>query len=84
MRKLSISIFFLLMVLEIHSNLRITQECDPSIASETCGNGRVDDPCEQCDDGNREGGDRCSANCYDEECGNGFKDVNEECDDGNT
>jgi len=50
-----------------------------------CGNGKVDSG-ESCDDGNRAGGDGCSASCTTEggECGNGEVDANEECDDGNT
>lgn len=45
-----------------------------------CGNGRLD-PGEACDDGNVLDGDGCNATCTSNEtCGNGFKDVNEECD----
>ncbi|GAB4557813.1 MAG: hypothetical protein Tsb0020_02310 [Haliangiales bacterium] len=40
---------------------------------------------EQCDDGNNEDGDGCTANCEIEaECGNGVTEADEECDDGNT
>jgi cysteine-rich repeat protein len=41
------------------------------------------DPGEECDDGNTEGGDGCSAVCLYEECGNEYVDIDEECDDGN-
>ncbi|MFC1810006.1 DUF4215 domain-containing protein [Patescibacteria group bacterium] len=58
----------------------------------TCGNGILD-PVEECDDGNTDDGDGCSASCQDEEaavspvavvCGNGIVEPPEECDDGNT
>lgn len=38
---------------------------------------------EECDDGNNDSGDGCSARCTREECGNGIADSAEECDDGN-
>ncbi len=49
-----------------------------------CGNGFTD-PGEQCDDGNVQSGDGCSALCVDEDnpCGNGMPDPGEQCDDGN-
>ena len=48
-----------------------------------CGNGDLDQG-EECDDGNAEGGDGCSAFCREEHfCGDGEKDQGEECDDGN-
>jgi cysteine-rich repeat protein len=47
-----------------------------------CGNGSVDSD-EQCDDGKRENGDGCRANCTLEDCGDGIKDPQEGCDDGN-
>lgn len=56
--------------------------CGPA---EPCGNGRLD-PGEVCDDGNRRGGDGCSADCRSNEtCGNGVVDAaaGEVCDDGN-
>jgi cysteine-rich repeat protein len=37
---------------------------------------------EACDDGNRDDGDGCSADCNLERCGNGFVDPEEACDDG--
>jgi cysteine-rich repeat protein len=46
-----------------------------------CGNGVVDVR-EECDDGNTNNGDGCSAQCK-FECGNGVLDVGEQCDDGN-
>jgi cysteine-rich repeat protein len=54
-------------------------------AALTCGDGELD-PGEVCDDGNREGGDGCSADCRSTEtCGNGMIDraLDEVCDDGN-
>lgn len=48
-----------------------------------CGDGNVD-PGEECDDGNRTGGDGCSASCTVESyCGDGNVDPGEQCDDGN-
>ncbi len=61
-------------------------DCTGSVEREACGNGAVDDG-EACDDGNRIGGDGCSADCTStERCGNGTLDttVGETCDDGNT
>jgi len=46
-----------------------------------CGNGAIDTG-EQCDDGNRTGGDGCGPRCL-RECGNGVVDPGEECDDAN-
>ncbi len=47
-----------------------------------CGDGALGAG-ETCDDGNRAGGDGCSAICQAESCGNGVLDVGEQCDDGN-
>ncbi len=57
----------------------------PVCLATSCGNG-VLDPGEQCDDGNIIDGDRCSALCRVEECGNNVIDqsAGEECDDNNT
>jgi cysteine-rich repeat protein len=57
-----------------------TVSCD-----DLCGNG-VEDAPEQCDDGNRDGGDGCDENCVDEICGNDVlqEAAGETCDDGNT
>ena len=56
--------------------------CDP----QTCGNG-TQEPDEECDDGNNNGGDGCSADCVTEIitpiCGNSIPEGSEECDDGN-
>ena len=38
---------------------------------------------EECDDGNRNGGDGCTFDCRIEECGNGVLEIGEGCDDGN-
>lgn len=72
---------------------RVNENSDTS----TCGNG-VADPMERCDDGNREGGDGCSAACLVEAgfecgsalpsackaiCGDGLIAGPESCDDGN-
>lgn len=58
--------------------------CSASCTTEVepCGNG-TPDPGEQCDDGNTAGGDGCSSSCMIEACGNGIKDLYEQCD-GNT
>jgi cysteine-rich repeat protein len=49
----------------------------------TCGNG-VQEPGEQCDDGNGASGDGCRSDCQsDESCPNGQVDIGEICDDGN-
>lgn len=47
-----------------------------------CGNGVVDAPTENCDDGNTNDGDGCPATCF-SLCGNGAIDIGEACDDGN-
>jgi cysteine-rich repeat protein len=62
--------------------------CDPEPeqAEGDCGNGVVEEN-EQCDDGNRNDGDGCSASCSLEVtsgCGDGVQGEGEECDDGNT
>jgi len=49
-----------------------------------CGDGVVDAPCENCDDGNRDDGDGCSSLCQKAICGDGVVDEGEECDDGDT
>jgi cysteine-rich repeat protein len=50
----------------------------------SCGNGALELG-EECDDGNGEDGDGCSAHCLIESCGDGIVNnaPNEECDDGN-
>ncbi len=54
------------------------------VAPPECGNDKVDDG-EECDDGNTQSGDGCSADCTLEaaECGNGIIEDGEECDDDN-
>ncbi|MEZ4452719.1 MAG: choice-of-anchor L domain-containing protein [Nannocystaceae bacterium] len=49
-----------------------------------CGNG-VQEPGEQCDDGNGDPGDGCEPDCTltPSECGNGIQEPGEQCDDGN-
>jgi cysteine-rich repeat protein len=75
------------------------EQCDTSGPSATCsafctfpvcGNSIVEQPGEQCDDGNFTGGDGCSASCQLESggsgpfsmCGNGIVEGAEQCDDG--
>jgi cysteine-rich repeat protein len=48
----------------------------------TCGDG-VQNPGEECDDGNTTSGDGCDANCTVTRCGNGIVTAGEACDDGN-
>jgi len=48
-----------------------------------CGDGVVNQPGEQCDDGNLVDGDGCDANCTPTGCGNGIVTPPEQCDDGN-
>ncbi|MFA5070610.1 MAG: DUF4215 domain-containing protein [Patescibacteria group bacterium] len=47
-----------------------------------CGN-NVSETGEQCDDGNLDNNDGCSATCLIESCGDGIKQTSEACDDGN-
>ncbi|MEW5897302.1 MAG: DUF4215 domain-containing protein, partial [Nanoarchaeota archaeon] len=47
-----------------------------------CGDG-VEDPEEECDDGNQDNTDSCLNNCKNAICGDGFKGPGEQCDDGN-
>jgi len=53
--------------------------------TDDCGDGVLDDPPEQCDDGNNTSEDGCSDICEIEECGDGVLQVGlgEVCDDGN-
>ncbi len=51
-------------------------------AATTCGNAILE-ATEECDDGNREGGDGCSTLCRIERCGDGLLQQDESCDDGN-
>jgi cysteine-rich repeat protein len=64
------------------------QPCNTTTCvQEVCGNGILDQDAahgvlEQCDDGNTDPGDGCSATCQFERCGNGVTDPGEQCDDG--
>jgi cysteine-rich repeat protein len=66
-----------------------TALCDAGAVEVGCGNQNVDAG-EECDDGNLNNGDGCSATCQDEdgggaaECGNNVVEGAEDCDDGNT
>src|SRR5262245_23959031 len=51
-------------------------------AAGVCGDG-VQDPQEECDDGNQTNGDGCDNNCTVTRCGNRIVTAGEECDDGN-
>jgi cysteine-rich repeat protein len=65
--------------------MRVAGVCSGGVCViEGCGNGVVGEG-ETCDDGNRQSGDGCRADCGKlEVCGDGERDVNEACDDGNT
>jgi len=65
---------------------------EPSDCTLNCGNGRIDTAlnangvevaAEECDDGNLDNGDGCSATCALESCGDGDLDPGETCDDAN-
>jgi cysteine-rich repeat protein len=58
---------------------RLSLRCLPNKA--VCGNGVVEIG-EQCDDGNTNDCDGCSAKCTIERCGNGVVECGEQCDDG--
>lgn len=77
---------------EIHTNVR--DKANLTIIyrapSPTCGNGRKDNPAEECDDGNKNNDDTCSNICTLTFCKdgivqqpNGRESIFEECDDGN-
>lgn len=48
-----------------------------------CGDGKVQDPEEKCDDGNQDNEDACTIYCRAPECGDGLARASEECDDAN-
>jgi len=60
-------------------------QCQYNVCGYTpsCGDGLVHEGTEQCDDGNNDNNDGCSANCEHENCGDGVKQEFEGCDDGN-
>lgn len=62
--------------------------CDADCTTVACGDGVVNATAgEQCDDGNEQSGDGCSASCATEvvaQCGNNILEAGEECDDGNS
>ncbi len=90
---------FGLVVLEAKPGLTIDPATEPTLVDATricdvywevcrgvCGDGVVSpNNGEECDDGNNEDGDGCSASCKKEPvvCGNGILELGEECDDGN-
>lgn len=69
-------------MIELCNLYSLTEKQPPPLCFD-CGNGTLE-ALEQCDDGNTDGGDGCSAVCEAEVCGDGKLDVGEECDDGNT
>ncbi len=77
---------------EICGNTNNHPECndDCGLCPAECGNGVLDSPPEECDDGNNENNDGCTFDCYDEYCGDGIINYDlvlgamDECDDGNS
>ena len=75
---------FFTIILEDSLHQTDFHQFDLTIFDQTCGNG-VEDPGEECDDGNKADGDGCDSDCQIEHyCGDGVQDDGEECDDGNT
>lgn len=61
-------------------NQATDDSCLPNCERPRCGDGYLAEG-ELCDDGNNESGDSCSATCDSlETCGNGIRDIFEECD----
>ncbi len=61
---------------------RTVMGCESDCTLPACGNG-IQDPGEQCDDGNNVNADGCEADCTSPVCGNGIIDPGENCDDNN-
>ena len=56
----------------------------PTTDLPVCGNGKLESPAEECDDGNTVDGDDCTARCKIAVCGDGIVNENSEtCDDSN-
>ena len=78
-------------VVDQDSNYGVGFFCNPCAeagvcvaAGPSCGDGVTEEP-EECDDGNNDDGDGCSATCIIEYCGDGIvNNIIEECDDANT
>ena len=58
-------------------------ECQPNCtcpgAEPRCGDGTINQPSEQCDDGNTQNGDCCSASCQFESCDDGNACTDDSC-----
>ncbi len=57
--------------------------CNQTASPPICGDGRVNQSTEECDDGNIVNNDGCSSTCKTEKCGDNIKQIFEQCDDGN-
>ena len=62
----------------------VTGTASKSWITASCGDGVINQPGEQCDDGNHTNGDGCDNNCTPTGCGNGVVTAGEACDDGTT
>jgi cysteine-rich repeat protein len=66
---------------EAPADMPVDPDAEPPV---TCGDGEVNHPDEECDDGNLDNSDDCTTFCLDARCGDGFARAgHEECDDGN-